>query len=295
MLMASDALFRDSSQLKPGFYEDVREDVYHLWDLPSNSRLTRLRDYSPAHVKYDIDNPELAVSGDPLKYGARVLGSAIHYAILQPSLFPVRYAGFPDRYNRSTKEGKEAFARFSAENRGKTFLYESDVDVCSSVTSSVWANLDARALLESEGRAEVSAVFDDPETGLRCKARIDFLSEEYQATVDIKSCACAHPRVFERDIFNNGYHRQGLFYKTAANALGVPVLWHVIIAVEKEPPYACVVYRLNEAALQLAAQELTNLKLTYKQCVQTGIWPAYSDGLVSIGVPEWALRQGNIV
>ena len=280
--MKTSPTFLAPSELKPGWYEDVPAEVYHSWDLCSNSRLSVIHESSPAHLRWQLNHPETD------RTPALILGEAIHSAVLEPELFETRFAAAPDVDRRTTK-GKEEFAAFVAANAGKVVLTAEQFRTAKGTSESVWSNLDARIILESPGQLEVSGIFHDGE--LRCKFRADKLSDYFKATIDLKSCRCAHPRVFERDIYSHGYHRQGAFYIDGARALGFHALAHYIVAVEKEPPFASVVYELKPEAIDLGRQELTELKRTYHKCVESGVWPSYPEGLVQIGVPSWAMKN----
>lgn len=270
------------TDLKPGWYENVPPEVYHSWDLCSNSRLSVIHKSSPMHLRHSL------LSLEEKNTPALVLGEALHSAILEPELFDVQFAAAPECDKRTTV-GKKVYADFCIEAAGKTHLTAEQFQIAKAGSAAVWANLDARIILESPGQIEITGIFDSVE-GLRCKLRADKLAEEFQATVDVKSCICAHPRVFERDIYNHGYHRQGAFYVDGARALGFEARTHIIIAVEKEAPFASVVYELKSDALELGRQELSELKQTYKRCVESGIWPGYPEGMVKIGVPNWAIK-----
>lgn len=278
--MKATAEFLAPSKLDPGWYYDIPEDVYHSWNLCSNSRLSVIRDSSPAHLRYQIEHPEQPTE-------ALLLGSATHYAILQPGLFDLRYFALPD-CDRRTKDGKAEYESCIAANPGKIPLKAAAYESCRNMAAAVWANLDARILLESLGQLELSGIFE--RDGVLCKMRVDKLSEEYGATIDVKTCQCAHPREFERVIYNRGYHRQGAFYVDGAWCLESPFVDHFIIAVEKEPPYATVVYKLTADALDLGRKELNELLATYRRCVESQSWPGYPEGLVEIGVPVWAFK-----
>ena len=101
------------------------------------------------------------------------------------------------------------------------------------MSNAVWQHPAASELLKSEGPTEVSMVWEDEGTGAWCKGRIDKLSFEHATIVDYKTTLDASKLVFERSIWNFGYHRQGSFYLRGVQALGVGIEHYAIIAQEK--------------------------------------------------------------
>lgn len=269
---------------EPGWYDDIPAHIYHRWDLCSASRLKIIADRSPAHLRAHIEREE----EEPTP--SMVLGTAIHSAVLEPTLFEARYVNW-DGPARNTKAGKELWELFLERCReNQTILTADQYKKSLSASKAVWTNLDARILLETAGRIEVSGIWKD-ELGILCKCRIDKLSEELHTIVDVKTTLDASPREFSKQIFKYGYHRQGAMYFDACAALGVECHWFVIVAVETNPPFASVVYRLTDGAIEAGREELKRLKQTYKQCQQSGEWPGYPDGVVELDLPTWAYKQ----
>ena len=87
---------------------------------------------------------------------------------------------------------------------------------------------------------EIAIVWDDPETGLRCKARIDFVSEYDGWTVvgDLKSSINAAPKQWARAVANYGYHRQAAFYLDGCNAISPHDRLFAWIIQEKDDPFS---------------------------------------------------------
>jgi hypothetical protein len=108
--------------------------------------------------------------------------------------------------------------------------------------------------------------------------------------VDLKTTQCAHPRRFERDVMKYQYHAQGAIYKKAIQAeYGyTPKDWY-IIAVESKPPHDVVVYKLSEAILALGERSVCGWLSQLRACQGANHWPGYSDAVVEVAPPEWAL------
>jgi hypothetical protein len=285
--------------LEPGVHENVPDAHYFALPYCSNSRLSLLK-RSPAHLKADIEMPE--PSTDAMK-----LGTAIHAAVLEPGLFTARYtmAGSCEAELKSgQRKGQPCGNTGLACYRGAWFcgqhrqdgepdniiaLSASDWDACRGVRASLLSHPKLAKLVESNGRSELTVVWDDEETGVRCKARVDRLVEEYGGIVlDLKTTTDARAEAFERRIFEYGYFRQLGLYQAGLAAHGLRMKHLVIAALEKERPYAVAGYRLSDGAADAGREELRKLLRTYAECQQNNHWPAYPVDIRELSLPAWA-------
>jgi hypothetical protein len=290
----------------PGIYYDIPAGEYHSWDAASASRLTKLA-RSPLHMRAAIDNP-------PAQTEATALGDAIHCMVLEPSTFLERYvvAGqctaqknkkSPDRCKSSGKVMREGEWYCGTHDPSKdepfvltrTLLTTFQLAAVKRARENVFAHPKARALLESPGGFEVSAVWDDPETAVRCKGRADHLAPEYRGgptIVDVKSTKDASQFAFPKSIFSYGYFRQGALYLDGfAYTMEVPWEHFAFIAVENTEPYAVAVYRLLDDAVQAGKDQLRTLLRKYAECELATVWPGYSKHVQDVGLPGYAWDQ----
>lgn len=160
-----------------------------------------------------------------------------------------------------------------------------------------------KVLFELEGLSELSMTFEHEATGVPCKARVDRvvdLPEFGLVAVDYKTTRNANPsaHAFGKSIERRRYDMQGAFYSWALAAVGVPVNAFLIVAQEKEPPYATSVQYLpgdkmdpgdyTEPDLTSAQEDLLWALRQYKQSATSGDWPAYANGIVPAEVPTYA-------
>ena len=248
---------------KVGIHRGIPMAEYLALDACSNSRLNDLR-RSPAHCRESILYP-------PEPTLAMKVGTAIHTAILEPDAFALAYAGA-----EGDKKTKGVMIR----------------DLAPAVSQSVWQHKAAAALLEN-GESELSLVWVDEDTGLLCKGRIDHISLGFAGgtILDVKSTTDASRDAFERSIFKYGYHRQGAHYLEACRVLDLPVRHYSILAAEKDSPYCCAVYRLDEGAIDAGNEQLRPLLKRYAECVATGEWPGYPIEIQDIALPDYAWKQ----
>jgi exodeoxyribonuclease VIII len=270
----------------PGVYPDVPMGTYHRWNAVSNSRLTKL-DRSPAHLLAYLQEP-------PDDTKALAEGRAIHCAVLEPDFFPTRYTAGPDG-DRRTKAVKEQWDALLGQY-GEGYVLKPDrYDACMRIRDTVHAHPAIGTLLRRVYACELSIRWDGATSAgkpVPCKARFDAVTSfAGGAILDLKSTRDAALRAFERAIFSFGYHRQGAFYLDGAESVGIEAKHYIIIAQEKDVPYAAAAYRLREDALEAGRAELQRLLDRYRECSTTGIWPAYSDDVVDISLPAYAWER----
>ncbi|MCK5316275.1 MAG: PD-(D/E)XK nuclease-like domain-containing protein [Anaerolineales bacterium] len=274
----------------PGVHESIPATEYHSWPYFSNSgakEVLRSGAHYQAYLKKDWndDTP------------AQIIGRAIHMAILEPDDFWKVFTEEPkldyEKYAnpRGTKAYKEevGFIR----EKGLRVLTSDDLEHVNEMKVAVLAHPKLNKVITATGRAELSVVWDDPETGVRCKSRIDWHTPTYAggAVLDLKSTDDASPGAFERAIFRWGYHRQGAFYLRGAREVGLLTARFAIAAVEKPKPHGVILYRLRDEAIRLGEVQLDFALARYKQCHDSGVWPCYTEDVVEIGVPKWADNQ----
>jgi hypothetical protein len=285
----------------PGVYPNVPAHVYHQWDCASNSQLGHLK-RSPAHLIAELQEPKDA------RHFA--IGRAAHAAILEPDTFATNYVvaqqcGAIKKDKERCSNGGIVYANgewfcgvhgkgIGSQAGPVSVLSERDHADILRMRESVLDHRSASKLTRGKGQNELSCVWIDPETGVKCKARLDRHSPVVPgcAIVDVKTTEDASKASFYRSIYKWGYYRQAYFYLQAAKHCGLPAEFgFIVVAVEKAAPYGVGVYRVIEAAVDAGEQEVKALLKTYAECRSTGHWPAYSDDVVDITLPDFAWSQ----
>lgn len=273
----------------PGLHKDVPYEVYERWPAVRSSLLSKLGQ-SPLHARYAMLHP---LEGDSTK--AKDFGHALHVAVLEPDAFPARYFKAPDVDGR-TKDGKAALAAAREANHGKRLIKAEEYDQCIAMRDAVWSHPTAKEILASPGVNELSAVWEDSETGLLCKGRQDRFGswDAWPTVVDLKSTLDASKRSFSKTIETYGYASQAAYYLDGFNALA-PFRGgdrrYVLIAAEKDPPYAIAVYELESASIEIGRKRYRAHLTEWARCMEAGRFPAYGDGLDLISLPAWAFKN----
>lgn len=247
---------------------------------------------SPAHYQATFTDPE-----EPTE--SLVFGKWMHLRILEPELFAAR-AVYQPKLRKNRKVEKEALAEWEASlSPDAIVIPECWEGVLERMADRVYAHPAARRLLE-RGVREGTFFWTDPETGLLCKGRPDFVSAT-GIIVDLKSTIDARKDAFAAAMWRYRYDVQAAHYAAGAEVTGLATgKEYAFMVVEKEPPYeicvyACAMPSAGEAGsvLGLGTQWRTEAMRIYKRCRETGIWPGYSQRYEPIEMPRWAKGVGE--
>ena len=243
---------------------------------------------SPAHYWAQHLDPNREQKVTP----APILGSAIHTVVLEPDTWKDRYLVAPENMDRRSKAGKDTWKALSedAEDSGKVVLKWEEAETALKVQAAVRAHPLAVALF-SEGEAESSVFWKDPETQATCKARPDWMRQD-GVMVDLKSCISSHPETFSKQAFNLGYYIQAAWYSAGWQvATGQEVTAFMFVAVEKTPPYGVSVFDVGPEYLELGRVATRKALDLYVDCQRTGQWPGYPRDIQTLEAPPWALKS----
>jgi hypothetical protein len=286
--------------MTPGLHPNIDEATYHAVNLPSYSRLKTLITASPAHLRESIDNLEESTE-------AQKLGSVLDCLTLTPGNFVKRFAvsgtckaiqknGDPcGNPGKMLSRGEWYCGKHprNPDNDPRQIIPQDMLDTACRMRDAVMKHPEARRLLTLPGSVQMSFVWEDEESGLRCKGRTDKLIPSASIIVDLKKTGAgkASPENWPAEILRWGYHLQGAMYPRGLAALGESYEHFVHIVVEDEPPHAVGVYRLKDEILELGWRQLELALHTYAECERSGVWPAYSEHMKDIGLPRWGEKR----
>ncbi len=261
--------------------------AYHddqLGDTPTLSRSIAhlLCTASPKHAwtAHPRLNPNFRRDEDP-KYDR---GTVVHELLLggEANIVVV------DASDWRTKAAQEA--RYIARVEGKTPLLAhqwADVQEMADVVRGEiadWNTAVIRPPLLEDGQPEVTLTWEDE--GVQCRARLDWLHDDYTAVDDIKSTSrSANPE--EWSMFSAGYDLQAYMYSRAVEVLyGVQPVFRFVV-METEPPYAVSVVSPGPDVLTLARKKFVYAARLWRQCLESGEWPGYEKRIASVALPPW--------
>lgn len=133
-------------------------------------------------------------------------------------------------------------------------------------------------------------VWIDPETGIRCKGRADVLATLDGATVlsDLKTCREAGRDVFQRALWNYGYHVQFGFYSDGLEILTGKRPDHcAIIPVENQPPFEAAVHFLDPRAIEAGRRDYRAALETAARCLRENNFPGYDVTAEPLDLPRF--------
>jgi len=268
----------ENSQIPDGVY-DISNENYHAASAISRSNLM-LMNKSPYHFWYENIS---GLSHKKESTPSMILGSVFHSLLLEPSKFDSEFIVSP-KIDRRTNKGKEEYELFLQNSHGKTLVTQDQYDHAQRMVSHVQSHENAKELIKDSKR-EQSIFWTDEETGLQFKSRPDAWSSKM--IVDVKTCCDSHPRAIASTALKNGYYLQAGMAYEATKSLGNPIDIFVILACEKEAPFAPSIFILDEKALNFGIDQFHSLKRKLKECFDSGDWRSYE--VQELSVPQYAI------
>lgn len=254
-------------ELEAGLHNGIPLEQYRAIDAIGSGRLEWLA-VSPMHYRYMVSRPE------PKQTDAELVGSALHMAVLEPTLFQKTYVPEPDPEKvapdnakpRATNLYKAAVAGLEA--AGLTVLRSDTMAQVAGMATAILSHPHAAALLKRAPEREVTAIWE--RNGHRCRGRFDMLGPGVIG--DIKTTR--RLRDFSPwTLTRLGYYRQAGWYRDGANLLDRDVEHFFFIAVENTPPYDVGVFALEPDILDVGMVECGMLLERLGKCERENSWP----------------------
>ncbi|SDF82625.1 PD-(D/E)XK nuclease-like domain-containing protein [Thalassobaculum litoreum] len=167
----------------------------------------------------------------------------------------------------------------------------------------------AMAPFNHGGTPEVTLVWDNPATGLRCRCRLDWQPPAgYQFFADYKTTVSLRAEDLDRAIERYRYHVRAAHYIEGIKACGLhDDPRYLIVFQEKDPPFEVEIVEIDPEDLGWGRIELNWARAVFAMCEQTGVWPpsgafkkwrrdgqwpaAGEDEVSRVGLPFWARRR----
>lgn len=299
-IMTADQLSIEKPQ--PGIYADVPDSIYFKVKAVNNSSLTTLFNKTPAHLKWEMDNPEEDTGSTP----SQLLGSLVHAMILQPDRVEDDVKAIPEG-NKNSKafklelrktfpeaglDGKEnwgeAQAKIEQAYPDKLLASKDQIKLAKQMVAKVKSD-DAEFgkfkmfKIFKSGLAEVVFIWVDEATGLVCKCKFDWLNLDLGFGIDLKTTRDASPDKFRYSVSDYGYHRGMVFYESGAKANGIDLNGMAILAIETEQPFIHAWYEFQwleggkstGEEYAIAKDEIRSALTAYAGAKSSGVWRGY--------------------
>lgn len=273
----------------PGLHT-LPSGVYHADCCPapslSNSIIKTLLNKSPKHawLKHPKLNPAYAATEDA-KFD---LGSAAHSLLLE---------GYDccqviDAEDWRTKDAKAARDRARASGLIPMLhhQYEEAVEMVE-----VAKDYLARSVLGNimaDGKPEQSLVWTDDETGIWCRGRLDWLTNDHSMILDYKTTSVPNPGAFCRSSMGSfGYDTQDAFYTRGMRAIGRVAPEFVFLVQEDTAPYSCYLVACAPSMKALAEHKVQRAIGLWAECLATDTWPGYAETIYHAEAAAWAVAE----
>jgi hypothetical protein len=304
----------------PGVYLIPPEEYFARPELSSTAIRHLLPPSCPALFKQwreDGDEPKKAWD----------IGSAAHKLVLGvgPELEIVEGDGKlgPEVWNTDKVRAKVTSVR----ERGAVPLKPSEHATVHAMAAALRAHPIASALFTPRGKpdlgydggageAEVTVIWQDERTGVRCKALVDYVP--YFSVVDGKGQPAktpampssrrlipdykttgieygASPEKINKAMADRGYFIQMAWYLMGLRAVG----WAredteaLLVVQETRKPYLVTVAQPDPTAMRMGAIRCRQALDLFAECVRDNHWPGYSDDVVLAELPPWETRELN--
>lgn len=257
----------------------------HLKTVPEHEYHARSHQYLTSHQmiaflrspRYYHEAYRAGVFDTAPKAEAALYGSALHCLLLEgEEAYAERYRVHDGPINQSTGKPYGVNTTKYAEWReslGYTPIPTRLDAELRMVRGSAMLNPLLYEILE-DGVAE--GVSEAEKNGVRLQARHDFVSKSRPAFLDLKTTADASS--FAKQSLQYGYHWQAAFYwyvaqKSRGETIDVHLIDSVVVAVEKQPPYACTPYVVDWTDLVLMLDIIDEAVNMFAWCIENDEWP----------------------
>lgn len=277
--------------MKSGIYKDFPFEDYLAIDAFSNTAMGQM-EKSPYHYK------NAKIDGKQKHF---VIGSMVHAGRLEPKEFCKRYAVEPpfhldegnvtdakkpstSKATRYVKEKQKEFRESESREIVSTDFYNETMNY----VTALYLHTETEKLINAPGEFELTLVWEDPETGILCKGRMDKANPDQGCFVDLKTCADILK--FPRSFTDYGYARQMAHYRNGYAVLTGELLTPWICAVEKQSPFCVQSAPVDEESLDWGQSECDRLIELLAECREKDEWPG-PEQPEAWRVAEWKLNS----
>lgn len=262
----------------PGVY-DIDEATYHADPVPGGSLSSTgarrlLPPGCPAQFKHERDHGQ-----QPKRH--LELGTIAHKLVLGsgPDIDVL------DFDNYQTKAAQQQ--RDEARAAGHVPLLRHEYEQAQAMADAIRRHSRAgRLLAPGSGEPEQTLIWRDEETGVWCRARLDWLG--VRRIVDLKTTTDASPEAIQKAIWTYRYHQQRGWYVDGHRAVLGEDADFTFVFVAKTPPYLVTVVELDDVAALAGDARNHRARHIYADCVRTGHWPDHGDLVHHLPLPPYA-------
>lgn len=262
--------------LVPGVYK-IPVSLYREIDAVNFSSLKHMGESAKSYL-WHKDHPIEETA-------AMAFGTAFHSAVLEPDKFADEYVCAPEGHDGRTKEGKAFKAELEAQ--GQILLSRDQMAQIQEMAGNFRGHPLIGPYLTEPGTPEITFIWNDAETGLLCKGRLDRLLDDGRI-FGVKTTTKFNARQFASHAWELAYQAQWAFYYDGAIALGLTVPEIVEGVVSTNGPYDAALYVVDDDILKRGRIMYRSWLRTLANCLETGKWPGQYPDAITFRAPAWA-------
>jgi PDDEXK-like uncharacterized protein DUF3799 len=289
--------------LSAGIYRDMDSATYFGDPAPSPSLSQSIAkiliERSPCHARLEHPRLRPAVTDDDEaeKYvKAQAIGNAAHKIILGRGK-EIDDLDYPDF---RTKEAR--LARDLANNAGRVPILRKHIADATEMVAAALSQLKGHEASNAlqDGDGEVALVWQEGDVWFRCL--VDWLHRDMLTVDDYKSGGVSvAPYSIGMRMVDQGWDIQAAMIERGLDVLdpkGAGRRTFRFIAQENSAPYALTVCQLSESVMTMGRKKLQAAVNIWRQCIETGDWPAYINRIIVPEYPgfkenQWLEREVN--
>ena len=150
------------------------------------------------------------------------------------------------------------------------------------------------AYLETKGEAELSLFWDDEQSGLQCRGRLDRLCEFSDGLhiLDVKFSGGCDERWVSKQLLAMNYYRQAAFYMTGVEKCIAKPKAFTFLFVRSVAPFDAALWQMNENDLDMGARHNRVAMDDLVDRITRNHWHGPNFNQINqIALPNWAYEQ----
>lgn len=220
---------------------------------------------SPAHYQAWLNAPREETK-------ALKVGKYVHALVLEPDKAVTDFAVLPEGIDRRTKEGKSTYENFMSISAGKTVLAKDEAETAERTAKTMTYIKNRMGVAFEATELMITGLIN----GCPVKCAIDAIGSDGYI-YDLKSSEDASARGFLKSVYAYRYDLQAYIYRSTFEALTSQRLRGVRFIVAEKDVEAGAVYEIGPDLMTRAIIDWESCMKTYKECVETNVWPGYPE------------------
>jgi exodeoxyribonuclease VIII len=208
---------------------------------------------------------------------------------------------FEDSQGKTKDEQQKEFLEA---NTGKEIVNQVDADKARAMKASLKSHPDLNIVF-GDGHKELTFVWNDPETGILCKCKTDYMCLKSGYIIDLKSSKTADPMEFQKEINTFNLHLQAAFYLDGVNisiaqATGKKANFEDFFfgVVENSGTHEGSLMLMSDGGISVGKdlyRRSLGILSKYQDDIENGnkVWTGYKRGVNQVDIPHFAYWQAT--